>query len=174
MTLAFVQGLWFALCLPLIVLMYLFRRKYVDTDVSSHLLWSRALQNTDVRRPWQRLRSHLLLVMQLLIALFLVLALAQPLVFLSEPKRAHIVIVLDRSASMQAQTGDMTSTAADAARSRDLTRLAAAKQQLAAWLEENRAAQYTLVVNGSQPQIIVETTSEAPDVIDALQHVTPW
>ena len=46
----------FALALPAILLMYLLKRRYPETEIASHLLWRRALREQEANRPWQRLR----------------------------------------------------------------------------------------------------------------------
>ncbi|GAA0133410.1 hypothetical protein YSY43_02500 [Paenibacillus sp. YSY-4.3] len=97
------SGLWFAVAIPLIVLMYLFKRKYVDTLVPSHLLWNRVLRNIEANRPWQKLQNRLLLWLQLLAAALLVLALMMPFVWVKGGLSGHTVIVVDASASMSAQ-----------------------------------------------------------------------
>ncbi|PQP86022.1 BatA domain-containing protein [Paenibacillus sp. AR247] len=66
-------GLWFALSIPAILLMYLLKRKFIDTTVPSHLLWDRVLKNIEANRPWQKLQNRLLLWLQLLAAALLVL-----------------------------------------------------------------------------------------------------
>lgn len=99
-------SLWFGLTLPAIVLMYLLKRKYVDTEVPSHLLWNRVLRSLEANRPWQRLRNQLLLILQLLTAALLVLALMQPWIWAESGAKGHLVLVLDRSASMDALTPD--------------------------------------------------------------------
>lgn len=96
-------GLWFALAIPLIVLMYLFKRKYVDTLVPSHLLWNRVLRNIEANRPWQKLQNRLLLWLQLLAAALLAFALMMPFMWVKGGLSGHTVIVLDGSASMSAK-----------------------------------------------------------------------
>ncbi|WP_248924544.1 vWA domain-containing protein [Paenibacillus hamazuiensis] len=95
-------GLWFGLALPAIVLMYILKRKYIDTEVPSSLLWNRVLHNLEANRPWQKLRRHWLLILQLLAASLLVLALMQPFVWTAHGAKSHVVLVVDRSASMAA------------------------------------------------------------------------
>ncbi|MUG44022.1 vWA domain-containing protein [Paenibacillus woosongensis] len=97
------SGLWFALAIPLIILMYLFKRKYVDTLVPSHMLWNRVLRNIEANRPWQKLQNRLLLWLQLLAAALLVLALMTPFIWVKGGLSGHTVIVVDASASMSGQ-----------------------------------------------------------------------
>lgn len=96
-------GLWFALGIPIIVIMYLFKRKFIDTPVSSHLLWKRVLENTEANRPWQKLRNRLLMWLQLLAAALLVFALMRPFLWAEAGSGGHIIVVADVSASMNAR-----------------------------------------------------------------------
>jgi uncharacterized membrane protein len=95
-------GLWFGLTIPVIVLMYLFKRKYIDTIVPSHLLWNRVLRNIEANRPWQKLQNRLLLWLQLLVAALLVFALMLPFVWVHGKAQGHTIIIADTSASMSA------------------------------------------------------------------------
>lgn len=94
-------ALWLALVLPAILLLWLLRPRRVRQRVPSLLLW----RATDVQRrsarPWQRLRNHPLLWLQLLVAALLIAAALRP--FLPAPGEAqHVVVLLDASGSMRA------------------------------------------------------------------------
>ena len=90
-----------ALAIPIIIF-YMLRLRREELNVSSDLLWRRALQDRTANAPWQRLRRNLLLLLQLLLLLFLVIALARPFVFTQAVASGNLVVVLDGSASMQA------------------------------------------------------------------------
>ncbi len=141
------SGLWFGLALPTILIMYLFKRKYIDTDISSHLLWHRALRHIEANRPWQKLQHQLLLYLQLLAAALLVLALMQPQLWVDRPSEAHVIAVLDRSASMQATLTD--------SEGHRTTRLDQAKQSLMTYLDEHDTQSLTLLTNGAAPEVVL-------------------
>src|SRR3712207_6737091 len=90
-----------ALALPIIVL-YMLRLRRPPAPVSSILLWEAVLADLEANVPWQRLRRHWLLILQLLILLLLVLALARPFGLTAEAATGNTIIVLDASASMRA------------------------------------------------------------------------
>ncbi|MED4959687.1 VWA domain-containing protein, partial [Paenibacillus macerans] len=144
------SGLWFGLALPAIVLMYLFKRKYVDTLVPSHLLWNRVLRNIEANRPWQKLQNRLLLWLQLLVAALLVFALMQPFVWTSGSRTGHAVIVVDTSASMSAAWGG------GEAESKPGSRLDRAKEQLRSRIDAlGTGAEITLVRLGREPEVLL-------------------
>lgn len=92
----------FAAAIPVVVLFYLLKRKRVVKLVSSTLLWQKYLAETQASAPFQKLRKNWLLLLQLLLLVLAVLALARPY-FATRMKPARLrVVILDGSASMQA------------------------------------------------------------------------
>lgn len=109
-----------ALAIP-IVLLYMLRLRRREAVVSSHFLWQRALKDYAANTPWQRLRRHLLLLLQLLALALLVVALARPALPSSTPSLGRVVVMLDASASMQAvEVGGQTRWALALERARQL------------------------------------------------------
>src|SRR5438046_360754 len=92
----------FAAAIPVVVVFYLLKRKRVLRLVSSTLLWQRFLAETQANAPFQRLRHNWLLLLQLLLLLLAVFAIARPF-FAGQTKPSQLkVVILDASASMQA------------------------------------------------------------------------
>lgn len=112
MGIALWSGLWFGLAIPVILLMYLFKRKYIDTTVSSHLLWNHVLRNIEANRPWQKLQNRLLLWLQLLAAALLVFALMAPYLWVQSGSK-HTIVIVDASASMSMLLDERVEQGAD-------------------------------------------------------------
>jgi Ca-activated chloride channel homolog len=92
----------FAAAIPVVILFYLLKRKRVVKLVSSTVLWQRFLAETQASAPFQRLRKNWLLILQIILLVFAVLALTRPY-FATRTKPAQLrVVILDASASMQA------------------------------------------------------------------------
>lgn len=107
----------------LILLLYFLKLRRQKLQVPSTLLWRRTLEDLQVNSLWQRLRSTLLMWLQILIATLLLLS-ALPLGCQSEQSVGRrFVFVLDTSASMTALDGKVP-------------RLELAKQQVDARLVE--------------------------------------
>lgn len=160
-------SVWFSLSLPAIVLLYLFKRKYIDTPVSSHLLWNRVLKDLEANRPWQRLRNRLLMLVQLLAAALLVLALMNPFIWSDRKAKSHVVLVLDRSASM-------SSSASAAQGAAPVSRLDLAKRQALDWLSDQAArSEITLVTMGETAEVPVSREKELGKVRDAMSKMEP-
>lgn len=162
-------GFWYGLALGAIVLMYLIKRKYVDTPVSSHLLWNRVLQDMEANRPWQRLRNRLLMFLQLLAAALLTMALASPYLTTHAPVRGHVIIVLDHSASMQA-----LATGGEQAGVK-LTRLEAVRSELIRHLKRaSRAREFSLIVPEREPILLLSRETSLERVEQILLGVKPY
>ncbi len=90
-----------ALAIPIIIF-YMLRLRRQPLRVSSLLLWQKVLQDRRANAPWQRIRRNLLLLLQLLILLLTVLALARPFRTVEAGVQGNIILLIDDSASMQA------------------------------------------------------------------------
>jgi hypothetical protein len=169
MQFASLTSLWFAVTLPVIIIMYLFKRKYIDTEIPSYLLWNRVLKDIEANRPWQKLRNNLLLLIQLLVAAILVLALMQPFVWSDAVQKSHIVIILDRSASMSAFMADIPSG------EDSKTRLLRAKQQMLEFIEKlERDQQVTLIAMGEKADILLTRESDQDILKQALVNIETY
>ncbi|MCX5647305.1 MAG: VWA domain-containing protein [Phycisphaerae bacterium] len=87
---------------PLLLLLYFLKLKRREAIVSSTLLWKRAVQDLQVNAPFQRLRRNLLLLLQLLALTAVLIALAGPVLAWRRGPGQRYVVLLDRSASMNA------------------------------------------------------------------------
>src|SRR5882757_439093 len=91
-----------AIVSPLLLLLYFLKLRRREQAVSSTLLWKKAIQDLQVNAPFQKLRRNLLLLLQMLLLLFLCLALSRPVANYTPGAGAITVILIDRSASMSA------------------------------------------------------------------------
>ncbi len=95
------MAFWFAAAIPVVILFYLLKRKRVVRLVSSTLLWQKFLAETQASAPFQRLRHNWLLILQILLLLLAILALARPFLAGTTEGGRKLVVILDSSASMQ-------------------------------------------------------------------------
>lgn len=164
---------WFAVSLPAIVLMYILKKQYENISVPSHLLWRRVMREQEANRPWQRLRSRLLLLLQLLAALIIVLALMEPAVPGSAAEDGHAVLLIDRSASMTARAGEDSAASAGAAEG-GLTRLELAVRAALDWLDEQPPGRpVSVVLNGAEPSVLASRERDKELVRTLLREVAP-
>jgi Ca-activated chloride channel family protein len=84
-----------------IVLLYILKKQHEDRLVSSTMLWQQVSRDLQATRPWQRLRTRLLLILQILAVILFALSLARP-AFYGGEGGTHYIAVIDTSARMQA------------------------------------------------------------------------
>src|SRR5436190_7206221 len=169
-------ALWLGLAVPAIVALWLLRPRRTRLRVPSLLLWPGSPAQRQSARPWQRLRNHPLLWLQVAAAALLALAAARPFVPASAAGR-HLVVLLDASGSMRAHdpvagsgpaplTGSGQAVAPDrfgAARAavRDLARSLGPGQEM------------TIIRVDEQPRVLVSGAHERAEVERALRDETP-
>jgi Ca-activated chloride channel family protein len=83
-----------------IVLLYILKKQHEDRLVSSTMLWQQVSRDLQATRPWQRLRTRLLLILQILAVILFALSLARP-AFYGGEGGTHYIAVIDTSARMQ-------------------------------------------------------------------------
>ncbi|KGX90832.1 vWA domain-containing protein [Pontibacillus marinus] len=93
-------SLWFSSAIPILLAFYFFKKQYEKQPISSIYLWEKTLKEWETDRWWNKLQKNILLFLQLLILLFLVMALLRPFIPGEEVQGEQLVIVMDSSASM--------------------------------------------------------------------------
>ncbi|MDP1562674.1 MAG: BatA and WFA domain-containing protein [Pirellulaceae bacterium] len=143
----------------LIFLLYFLKLRRTRLEVPSTFLWKRSIEDLQVNSLWQRLRSTLLLWLQLAIALLLLLSML-PMGCQSEQRlgQRHIFL-LDTSASMSATEGETT-------------RFEVAKQQIDAQLSRLREIDLAMLMSSDdEAQIRQAYTSDHALLRRKLQEV---
>ena len=159
-----------AVALPLLVLLYFLKLKRRERMISSTLLWKRAVQDLQVNAPFQRLRRNLLLLLQLLALLAVLAALGRPTLDLRTGPERRVVILIDRSASMNAS--DVGST-----------RLAEAKRQAKVLIESlpdpaafslaEGSDQTMVIAFDRRAQVMCNFTSDKRRLLEAVDSIRP-
>lgn len=153
-------GLLALAAVPLILLMYLLKRKYQEKNVPSLHLWEQVLAETKSQEPWQKLRRNLLLLLQIAAAVLLAFALAQPHIAGSMQAQAHI-LALDCSLSMQAQDVEES-------------RFTAAKEDMMQLIENAPPESvFSLVLLTDVPSVAISHTEEKQQILRILQDIKP-
>lgn len=152
-------ALWFLTLIVPIVLLYLLKRRRQDRVVPSTFLWKQALEDTQASTPFQKLRSNLLLLLQILIVVLLTALLAQPFFPTPSTESRQWILVIDRSASMQAT--DETPN-----------RYEAAQNKLTALIESVPSEdQILLLSTGSEASILQNFTTNHAGVLKKLNQL---
>lgn len=144
---------------PIIVLLYyFFRKKYTKQAVSSTLFWEEAMQETKASPYLQKLQKSLLLLLQLAALLLFVFALIQPYINNASVKGQQIILVLDTSATMLA--------------GKEKSLFEQHKESLRKVVDQVDGAKMTLIVTGSQPEIIVRDETSSRALLNEVDKLT--
>lgn len=107
-----------AVCLPLLIAVYLLRLRRRPVRVSSVMFWERAAQDVQANVPLRWLRPSVLLLLQLLALGSLLTALARPAIETDAPPARRLTLLIDASASMAAPGDDAGVTRLEEAKAR--------------------------------------------------------
>jgi len=143
-----------------IIALYLLRLRRKDVFVSSTMLWQKLVTDREANAPWQRLRPNLLLLLQLMILAFLVLAIARPYLPSQSLAQGNVVVLLDGSASMLATDIEPN-------------RFAAAKSAVSELIDDlSGDDQMTLIQVGNIPTVLVPVSKDKAMLREALDTST--
>ncbi len=134
-----------ALTIPPLIALYFLKLKRTVKVVPSTLLWKRSVEDLQVNSPFQRLRSSLLLLLQLLILIAGAIALGQPMLRTAERSESTVIILIDQSASMAVVEDD------------GRTRLEKAKEQASACVENMSPDARAMVIAFCDRAIVVSS-----------------
>jgi Ca-activated chloride channel homolog len=95
-------ALAFAAIIPGIVALYFLKLRRREREVSSTWLWRPVLLDRQANSLWQKLRTNLLLLLQLLAAAALILGAGHPFATVKAVTAGNTVILLDATGAMQA------------------------------------------------------------------------
>ncbi len=160
MTLLNPSGLLFGLLAIPLVALYLLKMRRPEMPFSSLYLWERAVRDMQANAPWQKLRRNLLLLLQLLALVSLTLALARPARLTPGLTGQNTVVLLDASASMQAD---------DVQPSRFTAAVEAVHQAIETLPD---GARMTIIQAGARPLPLVSST-EREALHAALEDAAP-
>ncbi len=124
-------GIAGAIAIPSLIILYFLKLRRRDVEISTTLLWKKAIEDLQANAPFQKLRRNILLLLQLLALGAALVAVGQPQIKGDSPIGARHVILIDRSASMSAldaKTDDQATA----------SRLEAAKEQALKFIDTLR------------------------------------
>jgi hypothetical protein len=187
--------------IPSLIILYFLKLRRRDMEVSSTLLWKKAIQDLQANAPFQKLRNNILLILQLLALIAALFAIAQPELRHRGVSTARRIILIDRSASMNATDGDAkpaepaspapvaggdapaagSGTDASDPKSNRTTRLEAAKKQaleLVASLREptlfdDKAEEAMVIAFDSSAAVVQSFTPNKAMLKEAIEGIQP-
>ncbi len=154
------SAFWLAACAVPIVVFYILKVRLRRQPVSTNLFWRQIYEEKPPRSIWQYLRHLLSLLAQLALLALLVLAIADPYLPWELLQARRIVVVIDRSASMQAD--DIPST-----------RFAAAIDAAVAQVDRLRFRdELAIIAAGPEPEVVAGMSGHVPTLKRVLRGLT--
>ncbi len=157
-----------AAAVPALLLLYFLKLKRREQVVSSTLLWKRAVQDLQVNAPFQRLRRNILLLLQLLMLLAILVALAGPILSLVPGAAKRYVLLIDRSASMNAT--DVEPSRLYAAKEKALDFVDSMRNRAAFSLRDS-ADQAMIIAFDDHADVMCNFTSDKQQLIQAVEAI---
>ncbi|GIO26286.1 vWA domain-containing protein [Ornithinibacillus bavariensis] len=157
----FIAPIYFLLSIFLVitVLFYLFRKQYENQIIPSTLLWQQVMREWQATKWWKKLQNHILLYLQLLILFLLMLSITRPFWSYLELSGEHIIVVLDSSASMTTEEGD-------------LTRLDLAKNELLNLIDHLDNQRLSIILVEDVPKILLANETSKQKMESMISEVT--
>ena len=151
-------GLLGLLAIPILILIYFLKQKYVEKPVSSTFIWKKSLKYVKTKIPINVIIS-LLLILQILVVLVASFALSDPVIKAFSSKET--IIVIDSSASMMAEN--------DEGKTRFELAVAQAKEDANSAGENSKI---TVIAAGDKAKFVIERSSEKHEIVNALEKIT--
>jgi len=162
------------IAIPSLVILYFLKLRRRDIEVSSTLLWRKAIEDLQANAPFQRLRNNILLLLQLLALCAGLFALAQPQFNATMLSGQRHIIMIDRSASMRS-----TDAGPDATTTRSRIEAAKAKAlELVSALAEpgffgSEGDQAMVIAFDTQADILQPFTNNKTELRRAIEGIQP-
>ncbi len=151
-------GAWAFLGLAAVLALYILRREYRDHPISSTYLWQKTLQDQTASKPFQKLRSNMLMFLQLLAVILFAFSLMRPMLPGMETG-GETVMIFDLSMSMQAQS---------AGQSRIEKAVSEAERMLSGM---GAADKVTILTAGNKVSNLISRTGDRQAALQALRTV---
>ncbi len=165
-----------AAAMPALVILYFLKMRRREEPVASTLLWKRAVRDLEVNSPFQRLRRNLLLLLQLIVLALAIVALARPMIETPLANAERVVILLDRSASMNAAESDGR-TRLELAKEQGVRLVRSLNRSGSRWLRMFGAApgetRAMVIAFGASARIVAPFTANTSDLASRIEAVEP-
>lgn len=162
-----------AIVIPALIILYFLKLRRRDVEVSSTLLWKKAIQDLQANAPFQKLRNNILLILQLLVLIAALLALAQPEFKSKGTISKRSIIMIDRSASMSARDGDKDGASRlDEAKKKALE-IVSALHEPSSFSFDDRAEEAMVIAFDRTAQVVQSLTTNKAELRAAIESITP-
>ena len=167
------------IAVPSLLLLYVLKLRRRELRVSSVFLWEQAVKDLQANEPFRRLRLTALFVVQLFALLLIAAAIGRPVIRGDALPSDRIVIVLDRSASMNTRDApgqeprDPLVSRFERARSRALALVDQIARSSGAGFLHSARPQAMIVGAAYDSVALTPFTSDLRELRDAIRSLTP-
>lgn len=164
-----------AIAIPALLILYFLKLRRRDVEISTTLLWKKAIQDLQANAPFQRLRRNILLILQLLALGAILAALGQPQIKSQTITGQRHVLMIDRSASMMSmdEKDDKGGAASrlDAARKQARALVASMREGGLFDTDKDAADQAMVIAFDTQAEVVQQMTSDKAALGRAIDSV---
>jgi hypothetical protein len=170
-------ALWIAAgVVPTLLILYFLKLRRRQEPVSSTLLWKRAIQDLQVNAPFQKLRKNLLLLLQLLVLSAAIIALARPIVATEKAEEDRIVILIDRSASMNTIEPPDSRTRLEIAKEQAIRRIKTYNRTGSRWFSfvgPKMQTQVMVIAFADRATVVSPFTTNTSELEELVRRIEP-
>lgn len=150
-------GLLGLIGIPILIIIYIIKSKYMEQTVSSTYLWTLSERFLKRKNPISKLTGIISLILQILAVTFISLAIAHPVITLKGLANEYCFI-LDASGSMQIED-------------KGVTRFQQAKDKIGEIIEESSGgSRYSLIYMGSTTNVVYEKITDKETALQRLEE----
>jgi Mg-chelatase subunit ChlD len=160
---------------PTLVIFYFLKLRRREEPIASTLLWKKAVKDLEVNAPFQRLRKNLLLLLQLLVLAAALFALARPIVETTLAQEDSLIILIDRSASMNT-VEESDTTRLDDAKDQAIGLVRALNQRSGSWFSLAGAQPTTrvmVIAFADHASVVAPFTTNTADLVNRIEAIEP-
>lgn len=152
-------GLLGLLCIPVLILIYILKNKYVEKIVSSTYIWNLSEKFLKKKKPLKKVTDLISLVLQVITVLVLSISIAHP-VFTIPNSAENVCFVLDISGSMNINNGS-------------ITRFEKGKQKIVELVNSSsNGSTFTLITASKETKVILEKEENKEKVLNKLNEIS--
>lgn len=160
MTFLFPLGLLGLIGIPILIIIYIIKSKYMEQTVSSTYLWTLSEKFIKKKNPISKLAGIISLILQILIIAIISFSIAHPIITIPDSANEYCFI-LDASGSMNMETDG-------------ITRFEAGKEKIAAEIENaTNGSVYSLIYVGDTTSVVFEKTDNKELANSLLSELKP-
>ena len=152
-------GLLGLLCIPVLILIYILKNKYVEKIVSSTYIWNLSEKFLKKKKPLKKITDLISLILQVITVLILSISIAHP-VFTIPNSAENVCFVLDITGSMNINNGS-------------ITRFEKGKQKIVELVNSSsNGSTFTLITASKETKVILEKEENKEKVLNKLNEIS--